>query len=232
MHIQQLMSFPFFKALDAEILLQLAENSCLRHYKKGELLFLHGDAIEYLYFISVGWVHLFRDTFDGQEAMLGLATNNDLIGTIDIDKKHHSFSAKVINETELLLIPYDLFITSVKNNDLLSLKIIKTLNSAVSLLELQLEHASTMNAAQRIGCFFLRLCGEKKTDIEITLPYDKGLIAAYLGMKRETFSRALHDLTSHGVTVKGHTLLIKNIQALINFSCISCSLVYDSCKEC
>lgn len=107
----------------------------------------------------------------------------------------------------------------------------KALNSCISLLELQLEHASTMNAPQRLGCFILRLTNNTKTSFKITLPYDKNLIAAYLGMKGETFSRALSELKPLGVSVKGKTLLINDIHKLINFSCISCSLIFDSCKN-
>ena len=195
------------------------------------MLFLHGDYVEYFYLISSGWVQLFRDTLDGQEATIGLATNNDIISTINIGNKYHSFSAKAVNETELLLLPYDALEISAKNDDVVSSKIIKALNSTIFLLELQLEHASTMNAAQRVGCFILRLSNNKQNNIKITLPYDKTLVAAYLGMKRETFSRALYDLRAYGVSVERHVLLVKNIQDLINFSCVSCSLTYDSCKE-
>jgi len=89
-----------------------------------------------------------------------------------------------------------------------------------------------MNAAQRVGCFILKLCDSKHpNNVELALPYDKMLIASYLGMKRETFSRALSDLKSIGITVHGNMLLIEDLNKLINFSCISCSLVYDACKD-
>lgn len=231
MRSEQLKYLPFFQGIDTGILAKLAEYSSLKHYNKGQFLFLHGDITEYFYIISSGWVQLFRDTLDGQEAFLGLATNSDLIGEINFEKKLHLFSAKAINETELLLLPYDLLKENIENNGKFALKIIKALNSTVSLLELQLEHVSTMNAAQRVGCFILRLTNNQQTKIKITLPYDKTLVASYLGMKRETFSRALNDLKSVGVTVEGHIISVNNIQDLINFSCVSCSLIYDSCKE-
>jgi CRP-like cAMP-binding protein len=231
MYSEQLRYLPFFKGLDTGLLSKLAEHSYLKHYEKGQLLFLHGDVTKYFYIISSGWLKLFRDTLDGQEAFLGLATTGDLIGEIDFNKKLHLFSAKAVNETELLLLPQDILKESIEDNGALALKVIKALNSTISLLELQLEHASTMNAAQRIGCFILRLFDSQQEKIKITLPYDKTLIASYLGMKRETFSRGLHDLKLVGVTVDGHILSVDNIQELINFSCVSCSLIYDSCKE-
>jgi len=88
-----------------------------------------------------------------------------------------------------------------------------------------------MNAAQKIGCFILRLANVTHTSFEVILPYDKSLIASYLGMKGETFSRALNELKPLGITIKGNVLSVDNIQELIKYSCISCSLVFDSCKK-
>ena len=231
MHYEQLKYLPFFKDIDTTDLERLALLSSLKHYDKGESLFLHGDNTEYFYIISSGWIKLFRDTFDGQEAFLGLATTGDIIGEINFDKKSHSFSTKAINETELLLLPYEVLKENICNNSNLALKTIKALNSTIALLELQLEHASTMNASQRIGCFILRLCANLQDKTKVILPYDKTLIASYLGMKRETFSRALSQLQSVGITVEGHVLFINSIEELINFSCVSCSLMYSSCKD-
>ena len=119
----------------------------------------------------------------------------------------------------------------IEHNAMLGLKIIKSLKSNISLLELQLEHNFTMNAAQRVGCFILRLARSQQTEKKITLPYEKNLIACYLGIKRETFSRALNDLRLIGINVQGNILSIANIQDLINFTCVSCSLTYDSCVD-
>ena len=150
--------------MNTSSLSKLAEHYSLKHYDKGQSLFLHGDNSKYFYIISSGWLKLFRNTLDGQEAFLGLATTGDVIGEINFNNKFHLFSAKAVNESELLLLPYDILKESIEDNGLLALKIIKALNSTISLLELQLEHSSTMNAAQRIGCFILRLSdySEKK----------------------------------------------------------------------
>lgn len=230
MYFEQLSSFPFFQDIDIDTISKLTEHAHLKHYDKGQLIFLHGDKVKYFYIVLSGWCQLFRDTSDGQEALIGLATNNDLIGEVSFDKEVHIFSSKTINETELLLLPYDIFKKNIEHDGKLALKLIKALNSTISLLELQLEHASTMNAAQKVACFILRLTNNKQTQIRITLPYDKTIIASYLGMKRETFSRALNELRLVGVKVEGHILFINNIQELINFCCVSCSLMYDSCK--
>ena len=229
MYHKQLKQLPFFRNIDSSLLVDLASFAVLKYYKKGEMLFIHGDNTEYFYIINSGWIKLFRNTSDGQEALLGLAKSGDIVGEVDFNKTFHSSSAQIVNESEILLLPYKLLIENIKNNGILALNILKALNFSISLLELQLEHISTMNAAQRIGCFILRLCGNNKETNEIRLPYEKMLIASYLGMKRETFSRGLHALEAVGVSINGHILSIANMDELIKFCCVSCSLSHDTC---
>ncbi len=232
MNNEQIEHIPIFQNLDHSVLTKLAENSSFKHYKKYHSFFIHGDSVEYFYIILSDWVKLFRNTSDGQEALLGLARNGDIIGEINFEKEKHLFSAQTINESDLLIIPYNILKDIVKNNARLAFKIITALNSTINHLELQFEHINTMNAAQRVGCFILKLCDSKNhNNVELILPYDKMLVASYLGMKRETFSRALSDLKSIGVTVNGNVLSIEDLNKLINFSCVSCSLMYDTCKE-
>lgn len=232
MNNEQIQHLPIFQNLDYSILTKLADHSSLKHYKKYHSFFIHGDSIEYFYIILSGWVKLFRNTLDGQEVLLGLARDGDIIGEVNFDKEKHLFSAQTISEADLLVVPYNILKDIIENNAGLALKIITALNSTINHLELQFEHINTMNAAQRVGCFILKLCDSKHpNNVELALPYDKMLIASYLGMKRETFSRALSDLKSIGITVHGNMLLIEDLNKLINFSCISCSLVYDACKD-
>jgi len=231
MKLEQLKSFPFFQDLDPEFLVNLAKYSSLKYYEKNQPIFIHGDYTEYFYLIISGWVKLFRDTLDGQESFVGLVTTGNIIGEINFNKRTHFFSASTIDKTEVILFPYNLFKETIENNGAFALKIIKALSSVITELELQFEHMATMNAAQRIGCFILRLHHKEKNKIELKLPYDKTLLASYLGMKRETFSRALHELEKIGIIIKNNSLTIENINRLIKFSCISCSLTYDSCKD-
>lgn len=81
------------------------------------------------------------------------------------------------------------------------------------------------NASQRIGCFMLRLCGSSdERDITLKLPYDKSLIAARLGMKSETFSRALNKLRNEtNINISGSVVTIPEIDDLSLYACTACS---------
>lgn len=99
-------------------------------------------------------------------------------------------------------------------------------------LEMQVEHLSVMTAPQRIGCFLIKLCRRKAVhSVELILPYDKGLVAMSLGMKLETFSRALHQLKPVGVGVMGAVVTVADVQRLQEYVCVSCSKVAEDCAQ-
>lgn len=231
MHCEQLKYLPFFHHIDTSVMQELATNANLKYYHKGQILFNHGDLVKYFYIINSGWLKLFRNTLDGQEALVGLAKTGDIIGEIDCEHQNHSFSAKIINNAQLLLLPQKIIISNIKTNGLFALRIISALSSTINMLEIQLEHASTMKTAQRIACFILRLCNCRKGLVEIELPYEKTLVASHLGMKRETFSRGMQELKNYGVKVRRNTITIADIDELIKFCCVSCSLDYESCSS-
>ena len=137
MNVNQIENLPLFHDIDNAMLLKLAQCSYIKHYIKGQLIFLHDNNVEYFYIILSGWVQLFRDTLDGQEAFIGLATFNDFMGGFNFDKQVHLFSAKVIEESALILLPYSILKESIEKHGRLALKIIQALNSTKSLLELQ-----------------------------------------------------------------------------------------------
>ena len=95
-----------------------------------------------------------------------------------------------------------------------------------------MEHLTVMTAPQRIGCFLLKLCRSKgDRNVGILLPYDKTLVAAFLGIKLETFSRSLAQLRELGVSVDGPQVTIENIEKLQKYVCSSCSFDFGECQS-
>ena len=65
------------------------------------------------------------------------------------------------------------------------------------------------------------MCNECDSEIgscDVTLPYDKMLIAGRLGMKPESLSRAFSRLKSAGVTVKRNHAEIDDIESLRDYA--------------
>jgi CRP-like cAMP-binding protein len=226
MNYEELLANPFFMNMDYSHVQSLLECSTVLIYKRKRILFLHGEENQCLYIVIDGWIKLYSETFDGQEAILGFATTGDVIGETNFAKRKHFYTAQTINESKLIKIPCQKFKELIETNGRMALKLISVLNSSVNKYRILLEHNTTMKAAQRIGCFILKLSKEKNNkNLCIKLPFDKMLIASYLSMKRETFSRALQELKRIGTKVKGNSVYISEIDQLIHFCCSSCSLI-------
>ena len=78
----------------------------------------------------------------------------------------------------------------------------------------------TRTASQRVAMFLLAFASEcsEKGSGSVKLPYNKLLIAGRLGMKPETFSRALSELRGIGVNVSRSEVLIEDVRTVEQFA--------------
>lgn len=214
-----------FSDLSEEVLVFFAKHAHSKHYKKDSIIFLHGDEADSFYIIVQGWVKLFRETMDGKESIISLISTHETLGesTIFEDAEHH-FSAQTIQDTTLLVIPTSLVRKKILEDSKLALKLLSNIAKYTSQLELQVEQLTVMTTSQRLGCFLLKLCHDHdENTIETSFPCDKSLVASWLGMKPETFSRSLQQLKQYDVHIDGTKITIDDIEKLRDFSCNACS---------
>lgn len=221
-----LQALPLFEAVAAETAERFSAAAQVRKHPKGSVLFLQDDPADYFYVILSGWVKLFRHTSEGDEAVIDMLTENSVFGeTSIIEDGHHSFGAVVTDAAELISLPTSLLKTSIEDDNKLALAMLSSLSRHRVRQTKELEGMTLKNASQRIGCFMLRLCNSSdEHDITIKLPYDKSLIAARLGMKSETFSRALNKLRKEtNINISGSVVTIPEIDDLSHYACSACS---------
>lgn len=195
-------------------------------YRKDDVAIHHGDAANYLWLVVQGWVKLTRQTPDGKETIVGLCTQGDVFGEAALfAQAHYPYHAQInTDHTELVMIPSAVIRKAIAADQALSASIMALLSTRTSQAQLKLEQLSTMSAAQRIGCFLLRLCKSPSgNQAELQIPIEKHVLAAYLGMKPETLSRSLQQLKEIGVQVNGPQLLVSDISRLRDLVCNSCS---------
>ncbi|HEU5048070.1 MAG TPA: Crp/Fnr family transcriptional regulator [Rickettsiales bacterium] len=197
-----------------------------RIFSKGENLACHGDAAQHFFILLHGWVRLTRQTPDGKETVVGLCAEGDFLGEASLFP-HASYPSnmEVVDEhTQVAMIPAKIIRETVNGDKAFSNYIMALLNDRLAKTQLKLEHLSTLTAAQRMGCFLLNLCRQQTTGRKaIDVPVEKNIIAAYLGMKPETFSRSLQQLKEIGVNAASGKIVIDNVERLRDYVCNSCS---------
>ncbi len=217
---------PLFKNTSPEVVDAFSRASDISLYRKGEALFLQDDPTDWFYLVLSGWVKLFRETFDGNEAVIDMVSSGQLVAeTAIFEDNEHSYSAVAIEDATVLRLPVSVLQGAIEKDNQLALAMLSSLSLHRKRQNREIESLTLQNASQRIGCFLLHLCRrDDEGPIELQLPYDKTHIAARLGMKSETFSRALNKLRQEtGITVKGATVMIPTIEVMSRFACSACS---------
>ncbi len=146
-----------------------------------------------MYVVKKGWVKLFRQTPDGEQAVLGLFTRGDVFGEASIfTKAGYTCTAEAAEESRVIEIPGTVLRDKARDNHEIMARVMNAMSAEIRNLQLENEHLALMSAPQRVGCLLLQLsAGIQGEGGILTFPYDKSLAAARLGMKPETFSRSL-----------------------------------------
>lgn len=229
----QLSSIPLFHDLEDKTLEQFLNQSFVRVFKKGEMVFLQDDPADYFYLIRSGWVKLFRETLEGTEAVIDVLTQNHLFGeTAVFEDRLYTCSAQAVETVQAVSFPVAVLKAAIEQDNRMALNMLSSMSRYRRQQNRDIEGLSVKNAPQRIGCFLLRLCPTSASErIRIHLPYDKTLIASRLGMKPETFSRALQRLKDNAhISIDGPTVQIHDLDALIDYTCNTCSESFP-CKD-
>ncbi|MEM7070993.1 MAG: Crp/Fnr family transcriptional regulator [Pseudomonadota bacterium] len=218
-----------FDKVPEKMIMHFAEKSYFKTQKKGKILFFHGDEALCFFVMIDGWVKLFRETFDGSEAILDVLDHYGIFGLDSLfNDKKYTYSAEIVEDAKYLVLPTSLLHYYMQKNQQITINILGLLSKNQLSQSREIEHFHVQNAPQKIGCFLLRLCNADHKDwITINLPYDKSLISSRLGMKPETFSRGLFKLKQDtDLEIKGSSITIKNIQKMVDYTCNHCSQIF------
>ncbi len=212
-------SLRLFSGITTENLDLLLRNAQIRDFNKGKLLFLEGEPANRLYVILKGWVKIFKGTANGEETILQMLSSGDaILESAVFLNTSFPVSGQVVEDATLLSIPAPMLREQIKNNSELAQNLLATMSYRSQGLIRQIENARLKSADERIGWFLLKLLLEQgRISRCIDLPYDKSLIASYLDMKRETFSRALGRMKDKGFKVESSTVIIPELSALCGF---------------
>lgn len=218
-----------FDALRPQTKATLKREGRAQNLPKGHIIFMHEDEAAWFYVIETGWVKLFRETLDGDEAILDVLPPGSVFGeTACLENGIYSSGAEIIEDSRVFSFPLSILEKETKENNAFTMAFLRHVTGKNLVKDKEIELRSVQNAAQRIGCFLLRLCKETDGNAKtLHLSWEKSLIAARLGMTPETFSRSLAKLQADvGLRIKGPTIEIPDINALVRYTCTACSNVF------
>ncbi len=150
--------------------------------------------------------------------MVGVFTRGASFGEA-VAFRHDTYpvAAQAVTDCTLIRIEADAFLRQIRENPEVAIAILSATFVHLHGLVAQVEALKARTGAQRLAEFLLGLTPCPEGACEVTLPYDKVLIAGRLGMKPESLSRAFSRLKAQGVTVRQNTARIKDVGALQSY---------------
>lgn len=195
--------------------LSLMGTSSVLSVNRGETVFMQGDAATSLYIVLDGWVKLFRLTPTGTEAVVGVFTRGDSFGEgVAFCDDVYPVTAEAVTNARVMQLRASRLLEMMKDRPELCLAMLASTFRHLRSLVTQIEQLKAQSGPQRIAEFLLDLCPVEEGACEVTLPYDKVLIAGRLGMKPESLSRAFVRLRDIGVRIIQNSAQISDIARL------------------
>lgn len=210
---------PLFGNLSNDNLTALLGNAYPKEYPKGKVLFIQGEPADCFYIVLSGWVKVYRETPEGDEAVLGVFTRGEsLAEAAAFLGKDYPACAQVVEEARLLPILSTPFCNHVTDIPEITMNMLASMSKRMHQHVAEIEQLKTRSATLRVVDFLLKLCPVEEGSAVISLPYDKTLISRRLGMQPESLSRILANLRTKGVKTEFNHVMISDVSKIIDFS--------------
>ena len=210
---------PIFRGVSERTLSKLAQISGLRTYTRGATLFLQGDQAHSIGIVASGWVKLFRIAPNGNEAVVRVFSEGESFGEV-VALRHTAYpvSADAASDCTMLWVDANRLLGLIREDSEVAVTMLSSTFIHLHELVNQIEQLKSQNGAQRVAAFLAGLCVREEGAERVVLPYDKALIAAQLGIKPESLSRAFAKLAAQGVRIKHNEAVIENVATLRAYS--------------
>ncbi|GMU85744.1 MAG: hypothetical protein AMXMBFR48_09860 [Ignavibacteriales bacterium] len=215
-----LRDIPLFSELSIEQLREISALSEIRSCKRKERLFTENEQYKGFYILLKGTIKVYKITDSGREAVMHLLKPISSFGDIPLfDGKDYPVNAEATEESLVLFVSKDGFISLLRKNPEIALKMLGGFAKRLKKLVGQVEDLTTRDIRLRLAKYLLEEIKNAGTEnlpepvVTLTLP--KSALASYLGTITETLSRTFKKLQEDGIIkVRNNKIIVINCPAL------------------
>jgi len=165
---------PLFKGLSPQQLAEIAAIVIDRGYRRGEFIFMEGDAADGFYIVAVGQVKIFKTSLDGKEQILHIYGPGNPFGEVPV-------------------------VELIGRNPSLSMNMLAELSMRLRQFTVQIENLSLKEVPSRLASYLIYLSREQDSPGQVTLNISKGQLASLLGTIPETLSRIFAKMSTQNL---------------------------------
>lgn len=209
-------------ALNKEELRLLDKAKVVREYRPGEVIFHQGDPCHGVHCFESGMVGLRKIDADGNSILLGLAYPGDTLGYRSfLVGEDHGASAEALKPSTVCFVNSATVRTLLKHNPALGLQFLQTVARDLGAAEERILQSVTLSVRARFAHLLLVLKDRYATNgkdgrFELELPLARQDLAAMIGIRPETMSRAIKQLEEDGVAYfSGRSVRVPDIKRLL-----------------
>jgi CRP/FNR family transcriptional activator FtrB len=218
--LDSLAGLPLFCSLSRECLLQVTAEASVIRVRKGEPLIHQGQAPHHLHVVLEGQVGLLGSLSDGEETVVEILQAGEVfIAAAVLTDKPYLMGAQALQDCRLLLLPAERLRRDLNANAQLAVAMLTSLSRHFRKLVREVKDLKLKSAAQRLALYLVQLTPKREGAAILRLPHSKSVMAARIGIRAETLSRAFASLKAVGVAVDGRVVTIADL-ALVSQFCL------------
>lgn len=169
-----------------------------------------------IYFVLEGWLKLYRITPKGDEAIVALfAKSQSIAEAVALTGQNYPATAETVTDCRLMRIPAPSIIQAIKERPDIALAMVASVSVHLHRLLGEVTRLKAGTGLARMVAFLADLDAGRKA-AELTLPFEKHVLARHLGMQPESLSRTLRKLEDFGVSIDARRVRISSWEALTN----------------
>jgi|SRR4029077_1215781 len=211
--IELIRSIPLFSDISDEACATLAAAATLRDVAARAALFNEGSKPDNLYIVLRGSAELFSE-HDERYCTLAVVPSVKPLGLGAVLSGHNALSARTLEQSELIAVPANLVIALLDRDPAFARAVIEQLASESRELVEDFKNHRLRSTVERVAHWMLRGDRDGGDTGRIVIPFDKRVLASYLGMAPEHLSRSFSALASAGVEVRGRSVTLNDRAAL------------------
>lgn len=216
--IEKLKCLNVFRGVKENTLQRAIAPSFLQSFPAGTMLLEENRPADFLYIVLDGLVQMSSSAAGDETVIEILGPVNLFILAAVLNNDICLQSAKTLTPARILMIPATLIRDLLgEDHDFMS-AVVFELASAYRRTVKELKNQKLRSGTERLANWLLREERGQGGEGCLTIPFEKRVLAAYLGMTAENLSRGFSALSAYGVNIKGLQVDIADTGKLTDYA--------------
>lgn len=204
----QVKELRLFRGLPEQAFERLLAGSFFQRFPAHVVLIREGEPADFLHVVVDGGVELFSNWRGRETTMQIVRPVSTFILAAVVKDAPYLMSARTLDPSSILMIPSENIRELMASESGFGVAMVNELAAGFRLFVKAHKNIKLRSGVERLANYLIKLDNEQHGSGEVILPFEKRLIASFLGMSPENLSRAFGTLRPYGVVVNGASVTL------------------------